>query len=94
MKKRKEEILHNKGQSTVQPTVQFLVQALVQSSVQSTIQSNDAYVYGVGILASLAIGICVFFTYNASQAKNKKASNEKKIKQQNDVICFKKIYNG
>ena len=89
MKKRKEEILHNKGQSTVQPTVQ----SLVQSSVQSTIQSNDAYVYGVGILASLVIGVCVFLHIMLPRLKIKKPSMKNKINQQNDVICFKKIYN-
>ena len=53
MKKRKEEILRNKEQSTVQSSV--------QSTVQSTEQSNDTYVYGVGILAVLAIGVCIFY---------------------------------
>ena len=61
MKKRKEKILHNKERSTVPSTE--------QSSVQSTVQSNDTYVYGVGIIAVLAIGVCVFFAYNTSQAK-------------------------
>ena len=82
MKKRKEEILRNKehstGQSTVQPSV--------QSSVQSAVQSN--YVYGVGILAVLDTGVCVFFAYNTLQPKNKKQANEKKISHQNDIICF------
>ena len=27
-------------------------------------KSNDTYVYGVGMLAVLAIGVCVFFAYN------------------------------
>ena len=31
---------------------------------------NDTYVYGVGILAVLAIGVCVFFVYNTFQPKN------------------------
>ena len=70
MKKRKEE-MRNKEQSTEQSTVQ----PSVQPSVQSAVQSN--YVYGVGILAVLAICVCVFFVYNASQAKNKKLVNEK-----------------
>ena len=73
MKKRKEEILHNKKQSTEQSTVQSTVQPSVQSSVQSTVQpteqpsvqstvqSNGAYVYDAGILAVVAIGVCVFF---------------------------------
>ena len=65
MKKRKEQILRNKEQSTVQSTE--------QSTEQSSVQSNDTYVYGVGILAVLSIGVCVFFAY----PKNKKFVNEK-----------------
>ena len=84
-------------QSTVQSTEQSSVQSTEQSSVQSTeqpsAQSNRAYVYGVGIIAVLVIGVCVFFAYNTSQAKNKKQANEKKDNYQNDVICFRKIYN-
>ena len=68
MKKRKEEIWHNKEQSTVPSTE--------QSSVQSTVQSNNTYVYGVDMLAVLAIDVCEIFTYNTSQAK--KQANEKK----------------
>ena len=68
MKKRKEEIWHNKEQSTVPSTE--------QSSVQSTVQSNNTYVYGVDMLAVLAIDVCEFFTYNTSQAK--KQANETK----------------
>ena len=70
MKKRKEEILRNKEQSTEQtteqpteqPTVQSKVQSTEQSTVQSTVQSN--YVYGVGILGFLVIGLSIFFAYN------------------------------
>ena len=53
MKKRKEEILRNKEQSTVQSTE--------QSSVQPIVQSNNTSVYGVGMLAVLAIGVCLFY---------------------------------
>ena len=53
LKKRKEEILHSKEQSTVQPSV----------------QSDDTYVYGVAMLAVLAIGACVFSAYNTFQPK-------------------------
>ena len=64
MKKRKEEILDNKELSTVQSSEQSSVQSSVhsteQSSVQSTLQSNDTYIYGVGILVVLAIGVCIF----------------------------------
>ena len=76
MKKRREEILRNKEQSTEQSLVQSTEQSSVQSSVQSTVQSNDTYIYGVGMLAVLAIGVCVFFGYNNFQPK--KQANEKK----------------
>ena len=80
MKNRKEEILRNKEQSTVQSAEQSSVQSPVQSTeqppVESTVQSSDTYVYGVGILAVLAIGVCVFFAYNTFP-KNKKPVNEK-----------------
>ena len=56
MKKRKEEILRSKEQSTEQSTV--------QSTEQHSVQSNGAYIYGVGILTVLATGVCVLFTYN------------------------------
>ena len=83
MKKGKEEILRNKEQSSVQSTEQSLVhstgQSLVQPteqpSVQSTVQANDTYIYGVGRVSALAIGVCVFFAYNTFQPK--KQANEK-----------------
>ena len=73
-KKRKEKILRNKEQATVQATEQ----STVQSTVRSIVMPNGAYVYGIGILAVLVIGVCVFFTYNTFQPKNKKLVNEKK----------------
>ena len=51
-------------------------------------RSNDTYVYGVGILAVLVIGVCVFFAYN-SRAENKNLSMKNRIKHQKDVICFR-----
>ena len=56
VKKRKGEILRSKEQS--------MEQFSAQSTEQSSVQSNDTYVHGVGMLAVLAIGVCVFFTYN------------------------------
>ena len=79
MKKRKEEILHSKEQSMVQPT-ESSVQGSVQYTVQSSVQSNDIYVYGVGIFAVLSIGVCIFFA--CSQAKNKKQANDHLTAQQ------------
>ena len=43
----------------------------------TTTRSNDTYAYSIGILAVLAIGVCIFFVYKASQAKNKRQANEK-----------------
>ena len=65
MKKRKKEILRNKER----PTEQSTQQSTQQPSVNSTVHSNDTYVYGVGMLAVLAIGVCVFFAYNTFQPK-------------------------
>ena len=99
MKKRKEEILCNKEQSTVQsterssvqsteqPSVQSTVQSTENPSVHSTVQSNDTFIYGVGMLAVLAIGVYAFFSYNTFSLK--KSSMEKRINHQNDVICFR-----
>ena len=42
------------------------------STSSNATRSNDTYVYGVGMLAVLAIGVCVFFAYNTFQRKNKK----------------------
>ena len=42
----------------------------------TTTRWNDTYVYGAGIIAVLAIGVCVFFAYNTFP-KNKKQANEK-----------------
>ena len=81
MKKGKKEILRVKEQSSVQPTVQSTEQhsgqSIEQSTEQHSVQSNGAYIYGVGILAVLTFGVCVFFAYNNSQAANKKQINEK-----------------
>ena len=52
------------------------------STPSDATRSNDTYVYGVCILTVLAIGVCLFFAYNASQTKNKKTVNENKINYQ------------
>ena len=89
VKRRKEEILRNKEKSIQQLTEQFTQQSTQQSTVQptqqSTVQSNDTYVYDVGILAVLAIGVCVFFTYNTfpkKQANDRLAAHHEEKKDQ------------
>ena len=42
------------------------------TTTATTTRSSDTYIYDIGILAVLVIGVCVFFAYNTSQAVNKK----------------------
>ena len=51
-------------------------------------RSNDAYIYGVGILAVLAIGVSVFFGCNTFQPK--KPINEKQDQSPQRLHVFKK----
>ena len=39
------------------------------ATTPATTRSNDTYVYSVGILAVLAIGVCVFFAYSQDKKK-------------------------
>ena len=49
-------------------------------TASTTTRQNDTYVYGVGVLAVLGIGVWVFFAYNTYQPKNKKIVNKKQDK--------------
>ena len=40
--------------------------------------TSNTYVYGVGMLAVLVNGVCVFFACNTPESKNEKQANEKK----------------
>ena len=82
MKKMKENILNKKGGRDTTNSSNETTSATNNSSNESTsvtntttIRSIDTYVYGVGILAVLAIGVCVFFGYSTFQPK--KIINEK-----------------
>ena len=69
----------------------------VTTHATSTTTTNDTYVHGVGMLAVLAIGACVFFAY---QAKNKKQDTDplrdqheqKKGQPPKRRLCSSKIY--
>ena len=58
-------------------------------NASATARSNHTYIYGVGILAVLAIGVCVFFAYNTF-SKNKKIINEKQDQPPKRLRVFKK----
>ena len=108
MKRLKEKILEDNQMTTsstssstsdVTPSTSSSTGDPTPSTPSHTTRSNDTYVYGVGILAVLAISVCVFFSYKTSQAKNKKQDDDRstaqheqknKINQKNDVICFRK----
>ena len=49
----------------------------IPSTPPHTTRSNDTYVYGVGIVAVLANGVCVFFASNTFQPKIKKLTNDR-----------------
>ena len=53
-------------------------------------RSNDTYVYGVGILAFLAIGVCAFLHITLSSLKIKKVVNEKQDKPPKRLHVFKR----
>ena len=96
MNKLKESILNNvqKGSGdttnasneTTSTTANASNETTSPANNTTTTRSNDTYVYGVGILAVLAIGICVFFGYNTFQPK--KLINEKK--RSTELHVFKK----
>ena len=83
MKRLKEKILEDNQLPTPSPTdrptpsTSSSTDNSTPSTPPHTTRSNDTYVYGVGMLAVLAICVCVFFAYNTFQPKNKKVFNEK-----------------
>ena len=79
----------SKEQSTVQSTVQSKEQSTAQSKEQSAEQgkeqsTSNTYIYGVGMVAWLAIGVCVFFAYNTFPTKqaNDRSTDQHEQKQQ------------
>ena len=77
MKRLKEKILEDNQLPT--SSTSSSIDNSTPSTSPHTTRSNDTYVYGVGMLAVLAIGVCVFFAYNTFQPKNKKKPMKSKI---------------
>ena len=63
----------NTSNETAAPATSTSNETTSSANDATIIKSNDTYVYGVGMLAVLAIGVCVFFAY---QAKNKKQASD------------------
>ena len=84
MKRLKEQILEEYQRTTscsacdLTPSTSSSICDPTLSTSSHATRSNDTYVYGVYMLAVLAIVFVYFFAYNTSQAKNKKLVNEKK----------------
>ena len=67
----------NASNETTNATNTATTPATSTNNTTTTARSNDTYVYGIGIIVVLGTGVCVFFAYNTSQAKNKKLANER-----------------
>ena len=80
MNKLKESILNDaeKGRDTANTSNEPTSATNTATTPATTTRSNDTY--GIGILAVLAIGVCVSFAYNTFP-KNKKTVNEKQDQQ-------------
>ena len=85
MKKMKESILNDakKGSTDTKNSSNETTSSSKNSSTETTsvtnsttTRSSNTYVYGVGIVVVLSIGVSVFFAYNTF-SKNKKLINEK-----------------
>ena len=84
MNKFKESILNDvkKGKGDFTNTSNEATSATNNASNETTSVTNTAttrpnytYDYGVGIIAVVGIGVCIFFAYNTFQPKNKKIIN-------------------
>ena len=62
-------------------TTNALNTATINNTPSHAIRSNDTYVYGVGILAVFAIGVCVFFAYNTFPKKQANEKQDQPLKQ-------------
>ena len=77
MKRLKEKILEDNQLPNPSPTdrptpsTSFSTGNFTPSTPSHATRSSDTYIYGVGIVAVLAIGVCVFFAHNTSQAEKK-----------------------
>ena len=92
MKKRREEILRNKEQSTEQS----LVQSTEQSSVQSSVQSTFSQMILISMVLVCLLSLPLVFTYFFHIALSLKIKNKpmKKSINHNDFISLKKkLYN-
>ena len=63
-----------------------IVDPSVQPTVQSKVHSNGAY-YGVGKLAILTIGVCVFFRHKKGSSSIQGATTKSTSKKNNNVLC-------
>ena len=68
----------NASNETTSATNTTATTATSTNNTNTTTRSNDTYIYGVGTLAILAIGVCIFFAYNTF---TKKQANDRLVAQ-------------
>ena len=85
MKKRKQEVLCNKEQSTYS----------LQKSLQYSLQYSQMELLYMMLVYLLSLPLeFVYFLHMTLFNLKKKSSMKNRINHQNDVICFRKIYNN
>ena len=67
---------NNSSNETTSPNINSSNETTSVTNTATT-RPNDTYVYGGGIIAVVAIGVCLFFAYNTFQPKKKKSIKEK-----------------
>ena len=70
----------NENYETTSSTTTATIPVTSTTNTANT-KSSDTYVNGVGIVALLATGVCIFFAYNTFQADNTKLVNKKQDQQ-------------
>ena len=96
MNKLKESILNDakKGSgdtsNATNETTSSGITATIPATSNATTRLNDTYVYGVGMLAVLAIGVCVFLHITLSSLKVKNSSMKNRINHQTMSYALEK----
>ena len=89
MKKRKQEVLCNKEQST------YSLQYSLQKSLQYSLQYSQMELISMVLVYLLSLPLeFVYFLHITLFNLKKKSSMKDRINHQNDVIYFRKIYNN
>ena len=78
---------NNSSNETTSPNINSSNETTSVTNTATT-RPNDTYVYGGGIIAVVAIGVCVVLHITLSSLKRKSPSRKNRINH-HDVICFR-----